>query len=115
MRERGTALPIAGARLKAYSGGRPLQPHEPRDDEGRPMAVSDSRGGFRLENIGPGAIRLRSATVQAGRTVIPLLPAMDLTVSVFTPGWMGNAKVTTVAGQAVEVQVVMQKFDPRRR
>ncbi len=268
VRERGTALPIAGAQLKAYSSGRPLQPYEPRDDEGRPMAVTDARGAFRLENVGPGEISmavkhqdwlptthgpihveagaiiapqvielgkgitvtvamrsadggpmagakvslsgngsgqasassdaegnarfervapgkfelvfvgpppagifrrrllvenadltvdfvakdgdatlvvildsaeplpkdasitilstfgspakdgpvpLRSATSQSARTVIPLLPAADLTVSVFAPGWMGNANVTTITGQTVEVQVTMRKFDMRGR
>ncbi|HEX5052750.1 MAG TPA: carboxypeptidase-like regulatory domain-containing protein [Planctomycetota bacterium] len=58
VRERDTLVPIAGARLKAFSLGRPLQPHEPNDDEGRPMAISDANGGFRLENVGPGRVSI---------------------------------------------------------
>jgi hypothetical protein len=54
VRERGTGVPIAGARLKAFASGRPLQPHEPNDDDGRPIATSDDRGAFRLENVGVG-------------------------------------------------------------
>jgi hypothetical protein len=58
VRERHTGLPIAGARLKAFASGRPLQQNEPNDDEGRPIAVSDERGAFRLDGVGPGAVSI---------------------------------------------------------
>jgi RNA polymerase sigma-70 factor (ECF subfamily) len=58
VRERGTGVPIAGARLKAFASGRPLQPHEPNDDEGRPLATSDERGAFHLDNVGLGDISI---------------------------------------------------------
>ncbi len=58
VREQGTAVPIAGAKLTAFSSGRPLQPHEPNDLDGRPTATSDAAGRFRLENVGPGEISI---------------------------------------------------------
>ena len=58
VQERGTGQPIEGARLKAWASGRPLQPHEPNDDEGRPIATSDARGAFHLDNLGPGVISI---------------------------------------------------------
>ncbi|MEZ5964006.1 MAG: sigma-70 family RNA polymerase sigma factor [Planctomycetota bacterium] len=59
VRDRETSLPIAGARIKAYVRGRPLQPHEPNDDEGRPIATSDAQGAFQLENVPEGDVFLR--------------------------------------------------------
>lgn len=58
VRERGTGSGVAGARIVAFSEGRPLQPHEPNDEEGRPRAISDASGAFRIENVGPGRVSL---------------------------------------------------------
>jgi RNA polymerase sigma factor (sigma-70 family) len=58
VRERDSGAPIAGAVLKAFASGRPLQPYEPNDDEGRPIATSDANGAFVLDNVGAGEIRI---------------------------------------------------------
>ena len=58
VRERATSLPIAGARVKAVARSRPLQPSEPNDDVGRPMATTDARGVFRLADVGVGEVSL---------------------------------------------------------
>ncbi|MCR9247486.1 MAG: carboxypeptidase-like regulatory domain-containing protein [bacterium] len=56
--DRSTGDPIAGVQLKAFSQGRPLRPHQPNDDVGRPIATSDAAGRFRLQNVGVGKISI---------------------------------------------------------
>ncbi|MEQ1631167.1 MAG: carboxypeptidase-like regulatory domain-containing protein [Planctomycetota bacterium] len=58
VRERATSVPIAGAKVVAFHRGRPLQPHEPNDEVGRAISVSDARGCFRLQNVGTGEVLL---------------------------------------------------------
>jgi hypothetical protein len=61
VRERDSGAPIAGAVLRAFASGRPLQPSEPNDDEGRPIATSDANGAFVLDKVGAGEISIAVA------------------------------------------------------
>lgn len=86
---RGSGEPIAGAVLKAFAAGRPLQPHEPNDDDGRPIATTDARGAFRLDNVGQGQISI--AVSHAG-----WLPATHGPIAV-------GAETTHVPSQLIEL------------
>jgi hypothetical protein len=58
VRDRQTANPVAGALVKAVSRGRPLEPSQPNNDLGRPLAETDAQGRFRLDNVGVGEVSL---------------------------------------------------------
>lgn len=60
VRAHGSGLPIANVELKAFPRSRPLRPHAPNDDLGRPITRSDAAGRFRFENVGPGEYSIES-------------------------------------------------------
>ncbi len=85
--DRSTRQPVSGAKVKAWASGRPLQPQEPNDDEGRPIATTDLSGAFSLDNVGPG----------------------EVTLAVEHPDWLpaAHGPITVVAGAAMPAQEVL--------